>query len=103
MIVELLLISSVVMMIFESGWWDNMDEIVNRKFKFHHLPKIFVCQFCQTFWLSLLWLFFTYEISVLSVFLALLNANVGEILLPLFKLLKGALNKVIEWMISKLY
>lgn len=103
MIVELLLISAVVMMIFESGWWDNMDEFVNRKFKFHHLPKIFVCQFCQTFWLSLLWLFFTYEISVLSVFLALLNANVGEILLPLFKLLKGALNKVIEWMISKLY
>lgn len=103
MIVELLLISAVVMMIFESGWWNNMDEFVNRKFKFHHLPKIFVCQFCQTFWLSLLWLFFTYEISVLSVFLALLNANVGEILLPLFKLLKGALNKVIEWMISKLY
>ena len=103
MIVELLLISAVVMMIFESGWWDNMDEFVNRKFKFHHLPKIFVCQFCQTFWLSLLWLFFTYEISVLSVFLALFNANVGEILLPLFKLLKGALNKVIEWMISKLY
>lgn len=103
MIIELLLISAVVMMIFESGWWDNMDEFVNRKFKFYHLPKIFVCQFCQTFWLSLLWLFFTYEISVLSVFLALLNANVGEILLPLFKLLKGALNKVIEWMISKLY
>ena len=42
MIVELLLISAVVMMIFESGWWDNMDEFVNRKFKFHHLPKIFV-------------------------------------------------------------
>ena len=103
MIIELLLISTVIMMIFESGWWDNMDEFVNRKFKFHHLPKIFVCQFCQTFWLSLLWLFFTYEISVLSVFLALLNATVGEILLPLFKLLKGALNKVIEWMISKLY
>ena len=103
MIVELLLISAVVMMIFESGWWDNMDEFVNRKFKFHHLPKIFVCQFCQTFWLSLLWLFFTYKISVLSVFLALLNANVGEILVPLFKLFKGAVNKVIEWMISKLY
>lgn len=103
MIVELLLIAAVVMMIFESGWWDNMDELVNRKFRFHHLPKIFVCQFCQTFWLSLLWLFFTYEFSVLSVFLALLNANIGEIMLPLFKLLKGTLNKVIEWMISKLY
>lgn len=103
MIVELLLIAAVVMMIFESGWWDNMDELVNRKFRFHHLPKIFVCQFCQTFWLSLLWLSFTYEFSVLSVFLALLNANIGEIMLPLFKLLKGTLNKVIEWMISKLY
>lgn len=103
MIVELLLIAAVVMMVFESGWWDNIDELINRKFRFHHLPKIFVCQFCQTFWLSLLWLLFTYEFSVLSVFLALLNANMGEIMLPLFKLLKGALNKVIEWMISKLY
>lgn len=103
MIVELLMISAVVMMIFESGWWDNMDELVSRRFRFHHLPKIFVCQFCQTFWLSLLWLFFTYEISVFSVFLALVNANVGEIMLPLFKLLKQGLNKGIEWLINKIY
>lgn len=103
MIVELLMISAVVMMIFESGWWDNMDELVSRRFRFHHLPKIFVCQFCQTFWLSLLWLLFTYEISVFSVFLALVNANVGEIMLPLFKLLKQGLNKGIEWLINKIY
>lgn len=103
MIVELLMIAAVVMMIFESGWWDNMDELVSRRFRFHHLPKIFVCQFCQTFWLSLLWLLFTYEISVFSVFLALINANVGEIMLPLFKLLKQGLNKGIEWLINKIY
>lgn len=103
MIVELLMIAAVVMMIFESGWWDNMDELVSRRFRFHHLPKIFVCQFCQTFWLSLLWLLFTYEISVFSVFLALVNANVGEIMLPLFKLLKQGLNKGIEWLINKIY
>lgn len=100
---NLLLIATIVMMIFESGWWDEIDDMVSRKFKFHHLPKIFVCQFCQCFWLSLIYLMIAGKGLILGVFLALITANLSEILLPMFKLIKGAIMKGIEWLISKIY
>lgn len=103
MLIELLLIASIVMMIFESGWWDEMDEMINKHFKFCHLPKIFVCQFCQCFWISLIWLLFTAELSLYLPFLALITANVSEILLPVFKLLKQGILKIIEWVMIKIY
>lgn len=103
MLIELLLIASIVMMIFESGWWDELDERVSSRWKFHHLPKIFVCQFCQCFWLSLIWLLFTQGFSLYSPFLALITANVSEILLPIFKLLKQSILKAIEWVMYKIY
>lgn len=103
MLIDLLLIASIVTMIFESGWWDAMDEMVNKHFKFCHLPKIFVCQFCQCFWISLIWLLFTAELSLYLPFLALITANVSEILLPIFKLLKQSILKVIEWVMIKIY
>jgi hypothetical protein len=103
MLIDLLLIASIVTMIFESGWWDEMDEMINKHFKFCHLPKIFVCQFCQCFWISLIWLLFTAELSLYLPFLALITANVSEILLPVFKLLKQSILKVIEWVMFKIY
>lgn len=103
MLIELLLIASIVMMIFESGWWDELDEMVSSRWKFHHLPKIFVCQFCQCFWISLIWLLFTLGFSLYAPFLALLTANISEILLPVFKLLKQSILKAIEWVMYKIY
>lgn len=101
--IELLMISAAVMMIFESGFWSEMDELVNKRFKFSHLPKIFRCQFCQTFWLSLFYLLLIKENLILSLFIALINANIGELMLPLFKLIKETIRAGIEWLISKLY
>lgn len=101
--IELLMISAAVMMIFESGFWDEMDELVNKRFKFSHLPKIFRCQFCQTFWLSLIYLLIIKESLILSLFIALINANIGELMLPIFKLIKETIRVGIEWLISKLY
>lgn len=103
MSIELFLIGVIVMMIFESGWWNEMDDMVNRKFKFCHLPKIFVCQFCQCFWLSLVFLLITGETLILSLFWALINANISELLLPVFKLFKETFKAIIEWMINKIY
>lgn len=103
MLIELLLIASIVMMIFESGFWDVMDEKINSRWKFCHLPHILSCQFCQCFWLSLIWLLFTLGFSLYAPFLALLTANLSEILLPIFKLLKQSILKVIEWVMYKIY
>jgi hypothetical protein len=100
---ELLLITSIVMMVFESGWWDEIDEMVSSRWKFHHLPKVFVCQFCQTFWLSLIYLLIVGKGLILGVFLALIAANVGEVLLPFFKLIKSTVMKGIEWLMKKIY
>ena len=97
------MISAAVMMIFESGFWNEMDELVNKHFKFSHLPKIFRCQFCQTFWLSLGYLLLIHENLIFSLFIALINANIGELMLPLFKLIKETIRAGIEWLISKLY
>lgn len=102
MSIELLLIAAVVMMIFESGWWDEVDEWVSSKFRFHHLPKIFVCQFCQCFWLSLIYLLLSGQGVILSLFWALINANIGELLRPIFKLIKTSLNALIGWFIYKI-
>lgn len=101
--IELLMISAAVMMIFESGFWNEMDELVNKHFRFSHLPKIFRCQFCQTFWLSLFYLLIIKESLISSLFIALINANIGELMLPLFKLIKETIRAGIEWLISKLY
>lgn len=101
--IELLMISAVVMMIFESGFWNEMDDMINNKFKFSHLPKILRCQFCQTFWLSLGYLLIIKESLILSLFIALINANIGELMLPLFKLIKETIKAGIEWLISKIY
>ena len=97
------MISAAVMMIFESGFWNEMDELVNKHFKFYHLPKIFRCQFCQTFWLSLGYLLIIKESLISSLFIALINANIGELMLPIFKLIKETIRAGIEWLISKLY
>ena len=101
--IELLMISAAVMMIFESGFWNEMDELINKHFKFSHLPKIFRCQFCQTFWLSLFYLLIIKESLISSLFIALINANIGELMLPIFKLIKETIRAGIEWLISKLY
>lgn len=103
MIIDLLMIAAVVMMIFESGWWDSMDEMINRRWRFHHLPHVFRCQFCQCFWLSLGYLLIIQESLIFSLFVALVNANIGELMLPLFKLIKESMKAGIEWLISKIY
>lgn len=103
MSIELIIIAAIVMMIFESGFWDEMDSRVNQRFRFGHLPKIFVCQFCQCFWLSLVYLIFQRETLILAVFWALVNANISEVMRPLFKLIKGLISTITEWLMNKLY
>lgn len=103
MLESLLLISAIIMLIFESGFWSEMDDMISAKFKFHHLPKIFICQYCQTFWISLIWLLFTQPFSLWLILAALINANVGEMMTPLFKLVKSTYYKIMEKIMSIIY
>lgn len=90
------LIASIVTLINDSGFWENLDRWVNEKWRFHHLPHILICTLCQTWWLCLLALVITSNVTLLNIVIALLFANTPEILSPLFRLIKGYILKIIE-------
>lgn len=96
MLFEMLLIMVIVTMIFESGWWDSLDSYVNSKFKFYHLPHVFMCSFCQTWWLCLLYLLITGGLSLYSIALALVVANLSEFTMGLLKTLKNGLLSLLD-------
>lgn len=103
MFTDLIIIMLTVMLIFESGFWNTMDGIVNSRYRFHHLPHILMCQLCQTWWLCLLYIIVTGNLSLINILLCLVVANMGEIALPLWKLIKNSVKTFIEGLINKIY
>ena len=96
LIINLLLINAIVCLIQLSGWWDNLDEWVSRKWKFRHLPHIFVCSLCQCFWLSILFCLVTGNLSILTIAMSLANAHLTKVLTPLWTTIENYLLKLIE-------
>lgn len=101
MIIELLLINLILTLIFYSGFVDEVDGMISRKWRFHHLPKPFSCLLCSTFWASLIWVIATGQVSLLSIALCLINGHLTEVTTPLITLLKNALLKIIEIMMPR--
>lgn len=98
MIIDLLIINLIVTLIFLSGFVDSIDEAINKRWKFHHLPKPFSCCLCSTFWASLIWVIVAGQVSLLSIALCLINGHLTEVTTPLITLIKNALLKIIEIM-----
>lgn len=94
--VELLIIALIEAFIFESGWWENMDYYFNRKFRLCHLPKIFTCQFCQTWWLCLFYITIMGKLTLMNILLCLITANLGVMILPIITYIKNVWEKIIE-------
>lgn len=100
-IINLLLINLIVVMVFNSGFIDSIDEMINRKWKFYHLPKPFSCALCMTFWTSVIWLLFTKELTLLTLAMALFSATLTTVTTPLLKLIENWLLKIIEWIMPR--
>ena len=96
MLINLLYISLIVALVFESGFWESMDDYVNEKFKFHHLPHLLMCQLCQCWWLSLLYVIISGNLSLLAITLCLINAHLVEIERAAIAFIKNLLYKAIE-------
>lgn len=103
MILNLLFINIIVVLIFSSGFIDSVDEFIQKKFRFHHLPKPFSCALCTTFWVSVIFIFFTGNFSLLNLMLCLVSAHLTEITTPLITLIKNLLLKAIELINEVLY
>lgn len=96
MILNLLLINLFVCLVHEAGFFETIDTMISERYKFHHLPYIFMCGLCQTFWLSLLYVIITGQLSILSVTLCLINAHMTKIITPLYRFIENLVLKVIE-------
>ena len=93
---NLLFINLFVVLVHEAGFFEHLDDWVNSKFKFRHLPYIFLCALCQTFWLSLLYIIITGPIAIWTIALCVINAHMTKVTQPLYRLLENLMLKVIE-------
>lgn len=100
-IIDLLLINLIVVMVFNSGFIDEIDAAISRKWKFYHLPKPFSCSLCMTFWCSVIWLLCTHSFSLLTLAMALFSATLTTVTTPLLKVIENWLLKIIEWIMPK--
>lgn len=103
MILNLAIIHLIVVMVFLSGFVDEVDAMIQRRFRFHHLPKPFSCALCMCFWASVVYLLFTKELSLLTILYSLVSATVTEITTPLITTLKNYLLKAIELLNNLIY
>lgn len=102
MYLDLLYITLFVALIFESGFWDNLDEEINRRFKFYHLPHLFKCSLCQVWWLGLIYLIFTHNLSLFNMVVVMLFANTPEIWRALLGTIRCGVMKLIKVLNNKI-
>lgn len=93
---DLLMINLIVVLIHESGFISYMDDWVNDKWKFYHLPYPIRCALCTTNWISIFYVLIIGKFSLFTLMLCLLNAHLTQITQPLFRFLMNLLKKVIE-------
>lgn len=98
MILDLIFIGLIVALVHLSGFWDNLDGYISKRFRFHHLPYIFTCALCQTWWLSLLYIIIAGKLSLLNIALCLVNAHLSKVYIPLWTFVENLLLKIIELM-----
>lgn len=96
LITNLLLINLIMVLIHESGFITYMDDWINEKFPFHHLPYPILCCLCGVWWLSLLCIIITGNFTLLNIALCLLNAHLTKLVQPLYRLVENLLFKIIE-------
>lgn len=96
LILDLLAINCFVVLVHEAGFFDYLDNWVSEQFKFQHLPYIMLCALCQVFWLSLLYVIITRQLTLWTVAICVLNGHMTKVVQPLYKLVENLLLKLIE-------
>ena len=96
-IYSLFLINLIVILAHESGFFLSLDEWVNKKWKFYHLPHIMMCGCCQAFWLSVLFIIITGNVTLFTLMLCFLNCHLTKITIPLGRMIENMILKVIEF------
>lgn len=97
MIIELLLVVAIVNLIFFSGFPFEMDELVAKHWRFHHIPKKpFLCPLCMSFWMGIIYLLVTQQFTLFGVFMLLIMSNLSDVFQNAFSLTKVFLNLIMR-------
>ena len=97
MILDLLILNLIVVLIFNSGFPYEIDEMISKWIPLHHLPeKPFLCVLCSTFWVSIIYLLIVGKMSLLGVLLCLISATFTSVTTPLVKTIEMLMLKVLE-------
>lgn len=95
-ITDLICLNIIVTLVLHSGFWDSLDEAINKKFPLRHLPHLLQCGLCQCWWLSLLYILVSGQLSLFNIVLCLVNAHLTKVTLPVWTLVENAMLKIIE-------
>lgn len=93
---SLIIINLFVVLTHETGFFETIDTMINERYKFHHLPYIFLCATCQVWWLSLLFVIITGQIHLWTILACIISAEMTKITIPLVRLIENLMMKVIE-------
>lgn len=96
LIFNLLCINLFVVLVHEAGFFTYLDDWVNNKWKFRHLPYIMRCALCQVWWVSLLYIILTGQLTLFGVVLCLVNGHLTKITTPICRLAENIMYKIIE-------
>ena len=95
-ITNLLLIALIVTLVYDSGFFDVLDAEIGKRWKFYHLPHIFHCRLCGTWWLTLIYIIVTGQLSLLNIAFCIVAAYTADIISPAVKTIQNIILKVIE-------
>lgn len=96
MIQDLLMISLFVTLVWNTDFFPTVDKWVSKKVRFHHLPKPFLCSLCGCWWLSLLYIVITGNITIPAILLCIINAYLTNIWIAVWGMTENIVFKIIE-------
>lgn len=97
MILKLLMIASITVMVTDiAQFFQYFENKLSKWLKGPVHIKLLECSLCQTWWLSLFYLIYTNQISILSLFLALLAAILTPQIHFLLRRLQDRITEVID-------
>lgn len=82
-------------LIHNSGFIDNLDDFISRKFPLFHLPMVIRCCLCSTWWLSLAYVWITGHLCLTNILLSLIVASLTTVIRPAFMLVETILQAII--------
>ena len=95
-LLNLMMINIFVVLVHEAGFFKTLGTVINERWKFYHLPYVFKCGLCQTFWLSIIYVIIAGPFTIPGICLCVVNASLTRVTQPLCRLVENILLKLIE-------